>query len=214
MFDTSSAQSDLYQGFIRQRRNLIIISLVLVFVQVSGLDFERISVLGAVAKLEHASAVDIALWIGWAYWLLRYGQFFHDLENRGIKSAYHEKLRELVPQAILKDLIKNNELDDFEPHIDPKTRRYEIFGLTRKSSSPYSAGLTVQIVSADGNTRRQHAVGEHRITPDKVRLERALAALYVAFRTRMGTEFILPFVIAGLPIVGAIISNWPTSMTL
>ena len=80
-------------------------------------------------------------------------------------------------------------------------------GATRKSSSPYSAGLTIHIVSADGKSRAQAAVGEHRMIPEKSRFERARAALYVAFRTRMGTEFILPFIVAALPILGAIVPN-------
>jgi hypothetical protein len=142
------------------------------------------------------------------YWLLRYWQFFHDLRDRGIAKSYTDRLENLVPSAILKRLDKTGQLDTYAPDIDPKSRIYTLTGVGN-TVSPYTASLTIKIESADGNSHLVTAIGEHTISRSQVPLERLQALFHVTVRTRLGTEFILPFVIASVPLIVLVYMHWP-----
>jgi hypothetical protein len=140
--------------------------------------------------------------------LLRYWQFFHDLRDRGIAKSYSDRLENLVPSAILKRLDKTGQLDTYAPDIDPKSRIYTLTGVGN-TVSPYTASLTIKIGSADGNSHLVTAIGEHTVPRSQVPLERLQVLFHVTVRTRLGTEFILPFVIASVPPIVLVYMHWP-----
>lgn len=91
-------RAEIRSGFLRQRRNLSVVSLVLLFSQVVGLKFEQVNVFGNTAIISDPVGVYMFLWIFWGYWILRYGQYLHDLGSLGILNEALEYLhRRLAP---------------------------------------------------------------------------------------------------------------------
>jgi hypothetical protein len=64
-----------YDEFYRQRRNLILISVVLFFVVSSGLNIHKIDVWGNELELKNPDGIVSFLWVIWAYWVWRFGVY-------------------------------------------------------------------------------------------------------------------------------------------
>ena len=60
---------EVREGFIRQRRNLMVMSGVVFFAQYVGLEFKEISFLGNQATITDSSHVMVFLWGLLFYWL-------------------------------------------------------------------------------------------------------------------------------------------------
>jgi hypothetical protein len=80
-------------GFVRQRRNLIAISLLLAFTQGTGLTLTELNILGNKAILERQLAVEPIFWIAWGYLFLRYWQAFVEYGGPRFFNKYREKLQ-------------------------------------------------------------------------------------------------------------------------
>lgn len=85
-------------GFLRQRRNVILMSLTLLFFEMVGLRITELSLLGNKVFLDNPFVIDLCLVIFYSYFLIRYHQIYLSdkrgvvLENakRAYKySAYH-----------------------------------------------------------------------------------------------------------------------------
>lgn len=61
-------------GFIRQRRNLIVVSIILIFADALQFKFSELNLLGNKVVIDHAVSVSPFLWVAWAYLLLRFWQ--------------------------------------------------------------------------------------------------------------------------------------------
>lgn len=65
------------QGLLRQRRNIIITSLTLIFSKYSDLQISKFSILGIqFDSLGNPESVYTAMWLVWFYFLVRYSQYF------------------------------------------------------------------------------------------------------------------------------------------
>ena len=71
------------------------ISLILGFYLQAGLSMEKLNVFGNEVKLADPVVAERALWIAWAYFLVRYLQHMHDLDNRGFLLTYVDRMTEL-----------------------------------------------------------------------------------------------------------------------
>jgi hypothetical protein len=65
-------------GFVRQRRNLIVVSVVLLFADALAFRFAEINILGNRMELAEPVRVTPILWAVWSYLLLRYWQAFRE----------------------------------------------------------------------------------------------------------------------------------------
>ena len=82
--DRPSMSADL----LRQRRNLLTISLILVAIHLAGASFkDEISILGAGIKFAHPDRLLWGAWVLWAYFMLRYGQYLFDVRDLGIQTS-------------------------------------------------------------------------------------------------------------------------------
>lgn len=69
------------EGIFRQRRNLMIISIVLFLISVGGISIDHeISILGAKLKIENPLVIYIIIWAMYAYFFIRYFQYYYDLD--------------------------------------------------------------------------------------------------------------------------------------
>jgi hypothetical protein len=95
------------EGFVRQRRNLMIVSLVLLFSEATELKVEKINVFGTELFVNHPYAVNVVLWVVALYWLVRYYQYsraeYHGALEQFIQSRISQKT---CPPVALKRLLR------------------------------------------------------------------------------------------------------------
>ena len=162
-----SIEKELSAGLLRQRRNLVVISLVMPLFFLSGASINEINMFGTVIKLQSQSGVNIVLFAIYFYFLWRYFQYYLEedrardfiaLRNHKIDQAEFDYLKHLM-------FIKTNcfEMDHYHPcykkrptrafsedqlssewDLDKKIGRYkksrtmEVYGLPDKYIHHYS----------------------------------------------------------------------------
>jgi hypothetical protein len=89
------------EQYRRQRRLLMIVSLALVFYMASQLQLEYINILGTEMKLQNPDAVLVALWIAWAYFLIRFIGYWNEID-KGIKFTYINALHDGAEKSVSK----------------------------------------------------------------------------------------------------------------
>ncbi|WP_313603720.1 hypothetical protein [Comamonas jiangduensis] len=78
---------------LRQRRNLLVTSLVLVAINLAGATLKReVSVMGASLEFSHPERIVWGIWILWGYFLVRYCQYLNEENDLGI----HKKMSEWI----------------------------------------------------------------------------------------------------------------------
>lgn len=80
------------QDLLRQRRNLIAISAVLIVFDFAQVTITKVSVLGTELLVGNARVLMAYAWILWAYFLLRYYQYWHLEPDRRIRSSFSSRL--------------------------------------------------------------------------------------------------------------------------
>ena len=102
---------ELLDGFHRQRRSLLAVSLALVAVQGVDPTLAKLEILGNTIDLDAPLRVGLLLWVAWTYFLVWYYQYFHDIEDHGIQEAYRVRLQRRVRAKALKKAAKYLSLD-------------------------------------------------------------------------------------------------------
>lgn len=95
------------EGLLRQRRNLLIVCILLWFARYAGVTLNKANFAGFDVEIKNMDAMFTALWIAFAYFLYRYYQYFADegVTNitRTIQKAFEEhcnpKIKELVKET-------------------------------------------------------------------------------------------------------------------
>lgn len=91
-------------GFVRQRRNLMMVSAALLLVESAGVKFSELNLLGNKFLIENPGVINIGLWIAFLYWLYRYYVYFHDIGEKGFVSKYRSRMMDLVCAIAFKQL--------------------------------------------------------------------------------------------------------------
>src|SRR5437867_3315489 len=89
-------------GFIRQRRNLILASLVLAFAQGTHLTIHKLSFFGAEGTIDAPVSVVPFLLVLWLYFLWRYWQAFNVVSRQPTKDRYREIKKTLLERIAVK----------------------------------------------------------------------------------------------------------------
>jgi hypothetical protein len=136
-------------GFVRQRRNLIVVSFLLLFADALTFRFAEINLVGNKVTLSEPVLVSPILWIAWLYLLLRYWQAFQESGNeslkqflkgyvRGTATAYaiHRANRELKDTpGLLLSIVPNESKRGSRPVVG--IRDLEFQGLTADVVTTY-----------------------------------------------------------------------------
>jgi hypothetical protein len=80
--------NDSSTSFIRQRRDLFVISALLIIGQLAHPSLNKLSLLGAEIEIQNSIILIQAAWTLWLYWLVRYWQAFRKIPGRLISSKY------------------------------------------------------------------------------------------------------------------------------
>jgi hypothetical protein len=89
-------KNNIRTEFTRQRRNIIALSLFLLVYQSLGVELEKINLFGNELRVLNPDYVSKVMWVIYAYFLIRYYQYFHDTTDRGVKEAYDLYVRKLI----------------------------------------------------------------------------------------------------------------------
>ncbi len=197
--------TDIAASFIRQRRNLMIVSLVLLFAESAELTIEKLNIFGNELRLAHPETATYALWIGWIYWLWRYYVYFHDLGEKGFLREYHKRMLELVRQVALFQLKRDPQF--IKDHAD---KGRTTIAIPKSAMSFYERSSLRYVVKIGGEA---YSPKDDNVSPGEFRMDRYIvdnrpllilanirAWLYVLLRTHLLSEYLLPYLVAASPL--------------
>lgn len=209
-------EGPIYSGFIRKQRFLIAVSIALTCINLLGLTFETINVLGNSARITHPEYAIKILWIFWALAYVQYVVWFRDakLWHLFIGTISSDAEASLGRKIVKEDVpiwAKNQLESGIRPQLPPDT------------NSKISYVPKFCRVHGDGNDRKRsadlevvayawlpHQKGE--VSNGPLRYEREIessewtktffkAAVIVLLTRRFTLEYFLPFVVGIFPVV-------------
>lgn len=194
---------DVKEGFVRQRRNLISLSALLIFVELANVKLKdgTINLFGTHIEISDPAYIKYALWIMLAYWLVRYVQYKHDLPTEYIADGFDSELR--------RRLIKCAEMKAWERTMKGQGADYTY---SHGKSIIHSIGIgksacIVEVSRLNGHDKE----GFHKnfeninlsieINGSEFNQIKLASGMHVNFITRLFSEYTLPIVMPGLAIL-------------
>lgn len=173
------------EGLVRQRRNLISVSCILIFLKFAGVEINKLTFLGMdFGKLGNPSALYLVIWVFYWYFLFRYFQYFSQEGRVRLSRCFYEEMerRVMIRVRILADEVK--EKSNFQPHqlITLKNEGWKI-------RITYDGG-------EDGMGGRKTEVENIQFPTNELFKFRALALKSMTLHTSVVTDYILPFILA------------------
>lgn len=171
---------------LRQRRNLMIVSVGLLLFDFANVTIAKVSILGTELLIGNATVLVYCAWFLWLYFLLRYYQFIRAESDLGISSSYKSlfeaKARAYVFQKINKTYLNGN--------IDFRRK-----GLR----SEYS------VMEYKPDLSATHETDAGILPPLKIAWWIASSWFYIAAHTPKLTDHVLPFFLALTALVAGLI---------
>jgi hypothetical protein len=206
--------------FVRQRRNLMAMSLVLLVADVQN-DIH----MGPVALHVHAPfTITLILWVVWSYWLWRYYTSFHDLGDKGFRNKYRQRLQVLVEQIGVKRICQGDRAEFKEIHANFQktnssgTRTPIAFNSSyaKYKRTPWRIVLAINfgVKDLDGILGVEELKPTQNVVVDGIQFlfAAARAWAYVIFRTTLFSEYILPFAFAAVTLAyGLYVRAFPSA---
>ena len=196
----------VFDGFVRQRRALVAVSVSLAAFVGLGATLEDIEFLGNTVHLVKPLAVAAPLWIAWAYFLVRYYQYFRDLGDVGFREAVTTRENHLARRFALRRLrqkIHPNITEFRHPKVRLEVQPMEVVemppGMWRLKANGW-AHVTERFSSKKMSSELIENV-QVSFPPWYPRFGKVRSAVWVLTHTRFGTEYGLPFIVAGAPLV-------------
>lgn len=203
----------LRDAFLRQRRNLMIVSLVLLFVEAAELTINELNLLGNPLILKNPATITYALWVGFGYWLWRYYVYFYDLGDKGFLRTYHERMLYLVPRialrklkhdkTIMEGLIKEGKIKEGKTKLvlvgSPHSATFY-----HRSPLRYRLNLALQAYSRTDKDAPATTFTLEKFlvdAPGPMLVANVRAWVHVILSRHMFSEYVLPFAVAGLPVL-------------
>jgi hypothetical protein len=192
-------------GFIRQRRNLMIVSLVLLFSEVSALSIGKLNIFGNEIEIDRPQSVNLALWIASLYWLWRFYQYSRPHIAGTLKGAIYQRVQEICLPTAVQVVLRGNPslLEPFPDHPehrpDISIKTYTFWG---HMPDYLEVGLELNRSIRTSSVAVVQGSGEFRIriTSGDLRKLRLRAWIHMIVHTRHFTDYILPYVLFGLPL--------------
>lgn len=202
------------QGFIRQRRNLISISIILFLYQVLGVEFKTFNIFGTTGTIQNSSYVALILWIICLYFLLRYYQYYKHIDIKEVKNGIKERMYKYSRETAFKilqqtyDPLKSGAGGIQSPHkiifnsmIIPDILLDHLPDSIPKEWT-FHFEINVSGILSSGAIRQSGNM-PYSITVNRKKLIWPIlkSLTNLAFTTKFVTEYYLPFVLAYFSIV-------------
>ena len=208
--DQPESTSSVSAGFVRQRRNLILVSMALLFIEYSGAELRAINLLGNSMTIAEPDKVTHAIWILLAYFYLRYYQYFRDLKANPYLISYWSKLDSLIPAIALKKLLPVLENEGVLAGVDaPLQLSISRCDIIEKQPQYFRLNLQFKASRVSGEMRRASAGDISRdgveVSGSELTLPKIRAALFATLQTHTFTEYLLPFLLPITPVAVALL---------
>lgn len=96
------------EDLLRQRRNLLITSIGLLLFDFAHMSIAKVSILGTELLVGDAIVLKVFAWVMWAYFLMRYYQYWNAERGSGIRPDIHSFLYGKVLQVALQETGKTS----------------------------------------------------------------------------------------------------------
>lgn len=217
----SDEDDGIRTGFVRQRRNLILISFVLLFAQIHQITFSAISVFGTALDLARPFGPLPYLWVAFGYLLYRYHVYFHDIGDKGFRNKQQNRLSCLARlyaqkrfdtdpilreklQRVLRDTkqVENQSAQVSHPALE-NWQFMEAGVIGRSEFRRITVQATILPYSGTGEKKSWgHEIHEKIEVEGRTAMSLNIrAGLYALTHTRIFSEYFVPYLIAAFPIV-------------
>lgn len=199
-------KEQIAQGFIRQRRNLLIISLVLTFAQAANLTLTKLNLFGNEVNIGSPFAIFYALWVGWLYWLWRFYTYSNSIGEKQILTVYQGHTRTWVGLAKQRQVLRDKALRAKFDAQGMRIFRASVHSVKRLSRFSYEVALDVY-------TQEKQPLQDAAPKKDAVRhtdtvnsvfslsWARFRAWRHVIFSKPEFSEYVLPYLVAAVPVL-------------
>ncbi|MGH8399626.1 MAG: hypothetical protein ACRESU_00865 [Gammaproteobacteria bacterium] len=205
--------SEKHTAFNRQRRFLMAISIVMIFITSADIKLKTIDIFGTTFDVLNPDVVTLTLWIAFGYWFGRYLQFLTYLQDRHIYGTFRDRIfkytykyaeEEFKKQILAEYKQKNYEVRRIEVSSKGWDKRPSMKNpFSRRSISIIgNVGCMVGVVSK--------VEGENRVIDIKQSKQQYIstwvrALSYTYFVTPLFTEYVLPPLLAAIAIVVGVV---------
>lgn len=192
---------EMSAGLARQRRNLLIISILIIVFAEGGVVIEDFSLIGLKLKFKDFRIVYISLWVLFSYFLIRYYQYCREEPDLGIVKGFWDKLNSRCWEKIRQKSIE----------VCPPCEKYGgkfMFSDTKKSSF---TKLRVNIVS-ERNTYGEAINKDIEISMIPFVYDIVISFFHVLINRKGVSDYLLPYLIATMASLYAFSLLWEGSI--
>lgn len=177
---------------LRQRRNLIAISAVLLIFDFADVKVSKVSVLGTELLIGDVRVLMWSAWVMWFYFFIRYYQYWRTAEGQAVRKEFSNASYRRAQRALKRKRAREHKQISFR---ELNGRTHWRYSEPKKDSKP--GHVTTEIT-------QEIPVSLFYKLWWKVR-----AVVDVSLHTTSVTDLILPFVLAIAAPVVTIYSHWP-----
>lgn len=204
MLDGNNVEvASVRERFERQRRNLILVTTILLVFYIIGFEIDKINFLGNSATLNNAEHVDAALWLLLLYFFTRYMQYFFQVNHFEFHKEYQKTYDALVEKHVIHKFEKETDPKDLVFDPPPGTGRIEVERVDWIHSSRKNVKFSLQGVVTfyydKGMEQGKFSDRRVELSGSILLLSRLKALLNLLVFTPVFTEYYLPFLLPILP---------------
>lgn len=184
----SKSQLELSDGTLRQRRNLLLVTMLLIFMQHGQVEFGTdVKIFGASASIGNPDFLLQFLFIIQAYFLWRFYQYFNaDAAYSELRNQYRHTLTNRLDSSTLRQIFKH--LPEGRSTLSGS---YSYSKLESLGSTYFQ--VVVEVPSADFQTETFSI----RVPKAPIERQRIQTLIGFLFRGRILSDFFLPYLLVG-----------------
>ena len=186
----SNNKLELADGTLRQRRNLLLVTMLLIFMEHGNVAFGTdVKIFGASALIGNPDFILQFLFLVQAYFLWRFYQYFYaDDAYIELRNQYRQTLTNKLDSSTLQQIFK--ELPDGQRSL---AGSYSYGGLESHDSNYFQ--VEVEIPKTGGNFENEKL--SLKVSKAPIERQRISAMIGFSFRGRILTDFFLPYLLVG-----------------
>lgn len=184
------AQLDLSQDTLRQRRNMVITSVFVIFIKLADVTFgNKVNFLGATLSIGNPEIIYKGILVFLAYFVWRFYQYFStDKAYAALCSQYREHMNTRTSIKIVQLICKPRNLQGL-------TGEYLYNNLVRTSLLSYSVEATVSERYDPAKGSEVDTKLSANIPVVKIEAYRLLSVIVFIFRGRILTDYFVPYLV-------------------
>ncbi|MGM0564515.1 MAG: hypothetical protein ACQES2_09300 [Pseudomonadota bacterium] len=190
----SKSQLELGDGTLRQRRNLLLITSLLVFMHHGKVAFGTdVKIFGASASIGNPSFILQFLFLIQAYFLWRFYQYFNaDGAYFKLKSQFHHTLTNKLDSSTLQQIFK-----ELPAGMSSLSGSYSYNNLEGYDSNFFQ--IEVEVLNSNGGFENEKF--SVRVPKAPIKRQHISALIGFIFRGRILTDFFLPYLLVAYSII-------------